>query len=107
MDDRSLAGAIGRLVNLRTAVIGVRPEINLKDLVLRPDTTLSQAQKETRPVYIDDRFVDCPLYERAALPWDARIAGPAVIEQADTTIWLEPGVAARVQEGGNLLVEIS
>ncbi|MSS71891.1 MAG: hydantoinase/oxoprolinase family protein [Candidatus Latescibacteria bacterium] len=96
-----------RLVNLRTAVIGVRPERALRDFVRRPETRLEEAFKGMRPVYLEDRFVECPTYERARLPWDARLSGPAVIEQPDTTVWLEPGTHARVDEGGSLLIEIS
>jgi N-methylhydantoinase A len=32
------------------------------------------------------------------------MVGPAMLEQADTTIWLEPGFEARVDEWGNLLL---
>jgi N-methylhydantoinase A len=35
----------------------------------------------------------------------SHVAGPAILEQADTTVWLEPGFTARVDTLGNLLVE--
>jgi N-methylhydantoinase A len=35
----------------------------------------------------------------------AQVQGPAILEQADTTVWLEPGFSARVDTLGNLLVE--
>lgn len=93
-----------RLLNLRTSVIGISPAQTLKDFLPRPDTTLQDALKGARPVYVEDRFVKCPIYERALLPWNASLSGPAVIEQPDTTIWLEPRVSARVDENGNLLI---
>ena len=96
-----------RLLNLRTAVIGVRPSLALKDFLPRPTTTLDEAHKGTRPVYVAGRFVECPTYERAQLPWDVQVAGPAIIEQPDTTTWLEPGIAATVDEAGNLLLEVA
>ena len=40
----------------------------------------------------------------ARLPWGTTIAGPAVIEQTDTTVWIEPGVETEVLEGGALLL---
>jgi len=32
------------------------------------------------------------------------VAGPAILEQPDTTVWLEPGFEARVDDFGNLRV---
>ena len=46
-------------------------------------------------------------YARLDLPVAARIEGPAILEQADTTVWLEPGFHAQVDAHGNLLVRPS
>ena len=35
---------------------------------------------------------------------DAEVAGPAILEQPDTTIWIEPGFIGRVDRLGNLLI---
>ncbi|MAG37148.1 MAG: hydantoin utilization protein A [Dehalococcoidia bacterium] len=96
-----------RLLNLRTAVIGVRPSLALKDFLPRPTTSLRDAYKGTRSVYVDDRSVECSTYERARLPWGEQLSGPAIIEQPDTTTWLEPGIGATVDEAGNLLLEVA
>ncbi|MDE2815828.1 MAG: hypothetical protein OXK81_03895, partial [Chloroflexota bacterium] len=96
-----------RLLNLRTAVIGVRTDVRLKDFVRAPETTLAEARKEERKVFVDDGFLTCPVFDRAKLPWDAVLSGPALIEQPDTTIWLEPWCRATVAEGGSLLVEVT
>ncbi|MXY12934.1 MAG: hydantoinase/oxoprolinase family protein [Chloroflexi bacterium] len=93
-----------RLLSLRTAVIGIRPALSLSDYLVKPDTELKDAYKGTRPVYADGKIIDCPTYERAKLPWGARIEGPLIAEQPDSTTWLEPGFEATVTEGGNLLV---
>ena len=93
-----------RLLSLRTAVIGIRPALSLSDYLVKPDTELKDAYKGTRPVYADGKIIDCPTYERAKLPWGARIEGPLIAEQPDATTWLEPGFEATVTEGGNLLV---
>jgi N-methylhydantoinase A len=34
----------------------------------------------------------------------AKIAGPALLEQADTTIFVDPGLEARVDRFGNLVI---
>ena len=95
-----------RLMNLRTSVIGVRPDVLLKDRLPQPRASVEEASKGTRAVYTDGGFVECPTYERAALPRGAELTGPAVIEQPDTTTWLEPGTRAQVDDAGNLLVEV-
>jgi N-methylhydantoinase A len=47
---------------------------------------------------------DTPVYRREALPPD--LEGPAIIEQLDCTIVLEPGNRAAVDALGNLVVEV-
>jgi N-methylhydantoinase A len=95
------------LVNLTTAVIGRRPEVDLSRLIdpAGRRATLAGAQTGTRPVWFDG-WQDTPVYWRDHLPADAAIAGPAVIEQMDTTILLPPGDLARQDADGNLIVEV-
>ena len=47
-------------------------------------------------------FVTTAIYERARLPRGARLAGPAIVEQLDTTTVVPPGVTALVDEAGHL-----
>ncbi len=95
-----------RLLNLRTSVVGIRPELTLRELLPPPKTSLKQAQKGKRAVYVEGRLQECETFERALLPRNCYLEGPAVIEQPDTTIWLEPGVSAQVDEAGSLLIEV-
>jgi N-methylhydantoinase A len=46
--------------------------------------------------------VPTTIYERARLPLGARLAGPAIVEQSDTTTVIPPGVTALVDDAGNL-----
>jgi N-methylhydantoinase A/oxoprolinase/acetone carboxylase beta subunit len=48
------------------------------------------------------RFVDCPIYERDRLRAGNRIQGPAVIEQADSTIVVPPSFNAVVDAHGRI-----
>jgi len=41
---------------------------------------------------------------RRDLPSGFEFAGPAVVEQEDTTIWVIPGWRARVDAAGNMLI---
>ena len=57
-----------------------------------------QKIKAQRPVhFIGHGFVNCPVYNRAALSAGERILGPAIIEQMDSTSVIFPGSAGRVR----------
>jgi N-methylhydantoinase A len=51
--------------------------------------------------------VDAAVYDRAALQVGAAFAGPAIVEQDDTTTLVTPGWHARVDRLGNLVLERS
>ncbi len=63
--------------------------------------------KERRPVYFAESagYVDCPIYDRYALPAGASLAGPAVVEEFDSTTVVHPGFTVRVDDLGNLVIE--
>ena len=67
----------------------------------RPSGTLADARLGERRAYFAG-FVPTAIYERARLPLGARLAGPAIVEQNDTTTVIPPGVTARVDDAGNL-----
>jgi len=95
------------LVNLNTAVIGRRPQIDLRALAgTAQAATLAEAQTGRRRVWFEGGWHDTPIFERARLPWDAELIGPAVIEQLDATTVVEPGDLARLDPLGNLLIEV-
>ena len=102
---RVLEGIAIRVMNLRYARIGVRPKFDLK--VLAPEGQGSTAPLGTQRVFHDGRWHEAQRYARLELPVAARIEGPAILEQADTTVWLEPGFHAEVDAHGNLLVRLS
>ena len=94
------------LVNLRTTVRGVRPALDLALAPGQDGATLEAAPIETRPVHVGGAWVETPVYRRESLPGDAVIAGPAVIQQLDTTILVEPGSEARADALGNLVLTV-
>ena len=49
---------------------------------------------------------ETPIYRRTDLAAGMRLHGPAIIEQADTTTVIEPDMALRVDDHGNLIVEV-
>jgi N-methylhydantoinase A len=67
----------------------------------RTTGTLADARVGERPAYFG-AFMPTAIYERARLPLGVHLAGPAIIEQSDTTTVIPPGVTARVDGAGNL-----
>jgi len=96
------------LVNLHTAVIGVRPEISLGALAATDRApTLAAARLGSRRVWFSDGWHDTPVYAREKLPLDATLHGPAILEQLDCTTVVEPGDTVRQDRLGNLLISVS
>jgi len=65
------------------------------------------APRERVPVYTCGAWRDTPVYERAALPRGARLAGPAIVCEPTSTTVLEPGWQAEVLAAGELLLRRS
>ncbi len=100
---RVLKGLVIRVLNLRYARIGVRPKLDLK--VLAPQGVGSDKVLGLQKVYHQGAWWDAKRLARLDLPVGASVQGPAILEQPDTTVWLEPGFEARVDEFGNLCVK--
>ena len=95
------------LVNLHTAVIGVRPPIDLAALAATERApTLKVAQTGERRVWFPDGWHQTPIYARDRLPLDAAFEGPAILEQLDCTTVVEPGDRVRQDRLGNLLISV-
>jgi N-methylhydantoinase A len=95
------------LVNLHTAVIGVRPEVSLAALAATERApTLKAAQVGERRVWFTEGWRGTPVYAREKLPRDAVFEGPAILEQLDCTTVVEPGDRVRQDKLGNLLITV-
>jgi N-methylhydantoinase A len=93
-----------RVMNLRSAVIGRRPRFDLTLMAPASDATLEGAARGARRVHTGTDWVEAGVHDRLALPVGAVIAGPAILEQPDATIYLEPGLAGEVDRFGNVLI---
>ena len=94
-----------RIVNVNCSVIGLSDPIDLSVLIDKGERKERAVPTGSRHVAFEGTFHDTPIYWRDSLPIDAVIHGPAVIEQMDTTTLVEPGVTARGDEMGNLVLE--
>ncbi len=90
------------VVSLRVVARG--PERPLP--VLEPARGTTEPER-SRPVEFWDGFETVPVYRRDALAQDTRIVGPALIEEAGTTLVISPGWTARVAALGCITAEAS
>ncbi|SVA62997.1 uncharacterized protein METZ01_LOCUS115851 [marine metagenome] len=93
-----------RVLNLRVTVIGRRPKFNLSILGPSSSGTLEDAKSETRQVWINGQWWDADVYRRLDVPESATVPGPALLEQPDATIFIEPDLEALVDNFGNLVI---
>ena len=72
---------------------------------LNPD----QARKKVRRVYFKEfsGYADCPTFERSLLKANNVIIGPAIVEQMDSTTVIPPKQTARVDNFGNIIIDIT
>jgi len=103
----SLAEMSPMLVNVRTTVIGVRERIDLS--LFRPQVTtdVNEARTGRRKVYFNGEWVETDIYRRDLLPAGAQFEGPAIVEQMDATLVVDPGARCRVDDFGNILIEVN
>ena len=91
-----------QIVNVRVAAIGTLPPLQLPELKAGVVDPRPYAR---RRVYLDDTagYVDCPAFRRDVLGVGSTLAGPAVVDQLDSTIFLRSGWRAHVDRTGNLI----
>jgi N-methylhydantoinase A len=78
---------------------------------LRLDGAADRGEPEglgTRPVYFGEirNFVETPVYRRAALMAGQAIRGPAIIEEAESTVVAGPKAVIRLEPNGNLVMAL-
>jgi N-methylhydantoinase A len=101
---RPLEGIAIRVLNLRVSVIGRRSKFDLKLLAPKGGVSIDDARLGARQVWVDGAWHDAHIYERLALPVGAVIDGPALLEQPDTTIFVEPDLQGTVDDFGNFVI---
>ena len=93
-----------RLINLRVAAVAKRPNLDLRAMVPKDGVMLQDAFLEMRSIWADGIWQEAPVYDRLALGVGQKCMGPALLEQADTTIFVDPGLIGEVDEFGNLII---
>ncbi|MEM7445461.1 MAG: hydantoinase/oxoprolinase family protein [Pseudomonadota bacterium] len=101
---RLLSGLPIRIVSLRTAAIGRRPRFDLAALKPGDNASLESAAQGTRQVWFDGGWRETAILKRLSLPVGATIEGPAILEQPDATIVIDPGLVGEVDGFGNVVI---
>jgi N-methylhydantoinase A len=81
-----------------------KPTLNLANHV---GGDVSSALDHRRPVYFETDYVDTPVYNGDLVGTGHTIEGPAVIEEAFTTIVLSPGDHTTLDAHGNYIVTVA
>jgi N-methylhydantoinase A len=103
--DIELPEMTAMLVNLRTTVIGRRAPVDLAIFAPAERSGLPQPSG-VRQVRFSGGWFDTPIFERTSLGREATLAGPAIVEQPDTTVVIDPGATAVIDGLGNLVISI-
>jgi N-methylhydantoinase A len=101
---RLLNAVAVRIMNYRVAVVGQRPAFDFACFAPPAGSDANSKPSTHRRAWADGAWCDVPVYERLALPDAATIAGPALLEQPDATTFIEPGLEARIDGHGNLII---
>ena len=93
------------LVNLRLTAVGSIRQPTWRELETGSEDP-SGAIKTERDVYFSEvaSRVPCKIFDRYQLRAGNRIAGPAIVEQIDSTVVIHPNYTAEVDGYGNLLI---
>ena len=100
---RLLNGPQVRVMNLRVAVIGRRPPFDLERLAPASENS-ERSLSDKRKVYADGKWHEASVFKRLELPIGTQIDGPAILEQPDATIFVDPGLIAEVDRLGNIFM---
>ena len=102
------------LVNAQVSAIAALPKPPLgatrtasADGRAAADAAMAYDQPGERRTWLGGRWVTASVYDRRGLPPGAAIEGPAIVEQLDTTTFLGLGDRARVDDFGNIVIEVA
>jgi N-methylhydantoinase A len=93
------------ILTCRVRASGPAPRIELETPAADPRAA-ERARKGSRQAWFTETggFVETAVFDRALLAPGATIEGPAIVEEADCTIVVPPGMGAEVDRDANLVV---
>ncbi|MBT3789525.1 MAG: hydantoinase/oxoprolinase family protein [Alphaproteobacteria bacterium] len=94
-----------RIVNYRVAVIGHRPPFDMTVFAPESGKDAKDCITEMRSIFEGGTRQEVPVFDRLALGIGETVKGPCLLEQMDTTIFVDPGLVGKVDSHGNLMIE--
>ena len=91
-------------VNMKVKAVGLSEKPPLRRLNEGPD---AEPVAQRRTLFAGGVWQDTPVYRRDELAAGQTLAGPAIIEQLDTTIPIFPGNRGNVDAWGNLVITLA
>ena len=91
------------IMNFRVRIIGHVPKPSFMTVKKAESTSPNIVSK--RQIVVKNRRYEADVYLRNDLYAGHQIKGPAIIEQADTTVLVLPGWIGNVDEKGNVIIE--
>jgi N-methylhydantoinase A len=103
---REIPGVPVEVLNWRGAVRAESRSLTLRSASTKGSHNLKAALRGTRPIYLPESqdYVDVPVYNHDELPSGAEFAGPAIVEQKESTSIIIPGSRVRVDDQLNLII---
>lgn len=74
--------------------------------VFRNAASSSDVSASTRPVYFAGQWIETPVFAAEGLSTGSEVPGPCIVEYADACAVLPPGCTGKIDETGNLLIDI-
>ncbi|WP_323039262.1 hydantoinase/oxoprolinase family protein [Gemmobacter sp.] len=102
---RLLDGAACKVMNLRVTLLGRRPKFDLSALAPVDGKAAKECVLEMREIFADGQSWTAPVYDRLSIAVGETVTGPCLLEQPDTTIFIDPGLKGRVDACGNLVID--
>src|SRR5579864_292849 len=104
-----LTGRPIQVLNWRLLVTGPRPRVQLGTAPVDRAARAVHALRGRRPAYFPETegFVEVPVYDRYRLRPGASLAGPAIVEERESTTIVGPGDALEVDTHHNLIITVA
>src|SRR5262249_12019011 len=96
--------------NIRVRGIGLMPELAMPALETGGESPQPALLHEGEAWVLVGRTLErvpTRYYDRGALKAGNRLEGPAIVSQYDSTTVIQPGVGARVDQSGNIVIEVA
>jgi N-methylhydantoinase A len=102
---RLLANIPARIMNYRVAALGKRPRFDMTAFAPVDGKPASECKTGEREIFVNGGSTVAAIYDRLTLAEGEKVLGPAILEQPDSTIFVDPGLVGRIDRFGNLIIE--